>query len=133
MAFEFGARSYEHLERVDTLFLQVLESAIELSPLDFGIICGHRNKTAQDKAYAAGLSKLQWPHSKHNKLPSLAVDFIPWPCDWSDHLAFARIAGVIGACAIDAGYTTRWGGDWDRDGSSRDQTFMDLGHIELIL
>ena len=26
----------------------------------------------------------------------------------------------------------RYGGDWDRDGGTKDQSLMDWGHIELV-
>ena len=26
----------------------------------------------------------------------------------------------------------RWGGDWDLDGVTTDQTFMDLAHFEIV-
>lgn len=141
--YKFSSRSLKCLEQVHPLLANGCHTAIAISTVDFGIICGHRTREEQDDAYARGLSKLQFPASKHNQLPSLAVDFIPWPVDWKDSLAFARIAGLIAAgveiAKIENPYkedwqklTTRWGGDWDRDGSTRDQSFMDLGHIELV-
>jgi hypothetical protein len=30
------------------------------------------------------------------------------------------------------GINLRWGGDWDRDSDLKDQTFNDLGHIEVV-
>ena len=42
------------------------------------IVCGHRNKEDQNKAFAEGKSKLKWPKGKHNKLPSQAVDAAPY-------------------------------------------------------
>jgi peptidoglycan L-alanyl-D-glutamate endopeptidase CwlK len=29
------------------------------------------------------------------------------------------------------GIAVRWGGDWDHDGKSKDEQFLDLGHFEL--
>jgi hypothetical protein len=40
-------------------------------------ICGHRNEEDQNEAVKTKHSKLKWPLSKHNKLPSLAADFVP--------------------------------------------------------
>jgi hypothetical protein len=46
--------------------------------------------------------------------------------------AFARVAGVMLACAGARGYVVRWGGDWDNDGDLMDQEFHDLPHFELV-
>jgi len=141
--FKFGARSLRNLEEVHPLLANGCHNAIRISPVDFAIICGRRGESVQNDYYARGLSKVQFPDSQHNKSPSMALDFAPWPIDWNDSLAFARVAGIIQACVHDIirtstmvdwkKLTTRWGGDWDRDGSSRDQSFMDIGHLEIRL
>lgn len=126
----FGARSKARLDTLDVDLRWILYGAILVT--DFTVICGARSKEEQDEAFASGHSKVQWPNSKHNTSPSLAVDVAPWPIDWKDDLAFARLYGVIEACAFTRKVQLRWGGDWDGDGSSRDQTFMDIGHIEVV-
>jgi len=67
---------------------------------------------------------------------SLAFDFAPWidgAIPWGDTHIFAVIAGAFFAATLDLGYTVRWGGDWDSDGSTKDQRLMDWGHIEVLL
>ena len=66
---------------------------------DCTIVCGHRGKEDQDKAYYANpaKSKLKWPNSKHNKYPSLAVDAAPFEktgIDWS-FTQMAYFAGYV--------------------------------------
>ena len=126
---KFGNRSELRLEQVHPALVEVLRDAIEI--IDFTIICGHRNKSDQNEAYATNASHVKWPNSMHNTLPSLAVDIGPWPLDWRDTLAFARVYGVIEACAFQRDIALIWGGDWNGNGGSRDQTFMDIGHIEV--
>lgn len=66
---------------IQTLFKEVIRF------YDNTIIDGHRDKPTQDKAYEEGRSQLEWPKSKHNKVPSEAADSgpyikgrgIPWP------------------------------------------------------
>jgi peptidoglycan L-alanyl-D-glutamate endopeptidase CwlK len=99
--------------------------------LDITVLCGHRGREAQDKAYADGASTKKWPDSLHNMLPSPAVDVAPYPLNWNDHLRFARMAGYIQAVADELGIEIRWGGDWDMDGDTRDHTFIDQPHFEL--
>lgn len=129
--FKFGARSLQNLATVEPKLQAALRRALSYGIMDFTIICGHRGKAEQDEAYSTGRSKVQFPNSKHNTNPSVAVDVAPWPIDWTDSLAFARLAGIISAAASEEGISLRWGGDWDKDSSSKDQSFMDIGHLEI--
>jgi peptidoglycan L-alanyl-D-glutamate endopeptidase CwlK len=110
-----------------------------LKHYDHTIIQGHRTKEDQDKAYNSGRSKLQWPNSKHNFSPSMAVDAAPYPIEWNDHIRFAVFAGYVFATADrlraegKITFKVRWGGDWDKDGFNNDQSFNDFPHFELYL
>lgn len=110
---------------------------------DNSILCGYRNKVNQNIAYMGGYSQLQFPKSKHNVFPSLAVDAAPYfveikNIDWDDQLAMAKFAGNVEIVAnqlFDKGLIThrlRWGGDFSGDGRSLDEKFLDLVHYELI-
>lgn len=99
--------------------------------VDCKVLEGHRDKVAQDAAVAAGNSKTRWPTSKHNKVPSLAVDVVPYPVDFKDLKRFYYLAGFVKATAIRLGIRVRWGGDWDSDDDFGDQGFIDLPHWEL--
>ena len=107
------------------------------------VICGHRNEPAQTIAFDMGLSQLKFPNSKHNVFPSMAIDAGPYfpelrNLDWKDHKAFAYFAGYVKRVAEDLlerkliTHRLRWGGDWDGDGRTLDETFLDLVHFELI-
>lgn len=98
---------------------------------DFTVVCGHRGQVTQEQAFADGRSTKHWPDSKHNTLPSTAVDLAPYPTDWKDEAAFARLAGYVLAVADDLDLEVRWGGDWDGDGRSADERLKDLPHFEL--
>lgn len=111
--------------------LQLLFNAV-IEKYDCTILCGHRGEQQQNEAFQQGLSKQQWPHSKHNKKPSLAVDVAPYPIDWKDRDRFYHFAGFVIGAAWVLGVKIRWGGDWDRDGDLRDQSFYDLPHFELV-
>lgn len=101
--------------------------------VDCTVLCGHRDKIGQDAAVAAGKSKTPWPTSKHNKVPSLAVDVVPYPIDWGNRERFFHFAGFVKGIAAGLGIRVRWGGDWDGDNDFRDQTFDDLPHFEIRL
>lgn len=81
---------------------------------DISVICGHREKAEQDKAVADGASETPWPRSKHNRIPSDAVDVVPFPIDWTDpawvkklDTLHAYIAGVAQGIEIDL-YDISW-------------------------
>lgn len=131
--------SLARLETCDTRLQKIIHEASEI--YDLSVLCGVRTKEDQEKAFQSGNSKVRWPNSKHNLKPgqekSLAVDVIPYfssgkdRYDWEDQLAFARLAGVIMAIAHIHQVKIRWGGDFDRDGRSADETFLDLPHFEI--
>lgn len=98
---------------------------------DCTIITGHRTQEKQDEAFHEGRSKVQWPNSKHNSMPSTGIDAAPYPIDWNDTRRFDHFAGYVQATATRLGYRVRWGGDWDSDRDFKDQTFNDLVHFEL--
>lgn len=132
--WRFGTRSERNIETLDDRLQRVVRLALALSPIDFGIIWGHRGETDQEAAWAAGNSKLRWPESKHNANPSLAFDFAPWignEIPWRDTHAFAVVAGCIFAAARIEDVEVRWGGDWDMDGRTTDSRLKDWGHFEL--
>ena len=129
---KFGALSEEHLRtcdpRLQILFREVVQT------YDCKILCGHRDKQAQDAAFAAipQKSKLQGPNGRHNAKPSMAVDVSPYPIEWSNQKRFYHFAGYVQGKASEMGIKIRFGGDWDRDFDLDDQDFMDLVHFELI-
>ena len=106
------------------------------------VLTGFRNQKEQDEKYFTGKSKVRFPHSKHNKVPSMAVDIAPYPIDWGEHEKpsdnikalgrFYYMAGKMNEIARNKGITLRWGGDWDGDNDFMDQTFDDLGHFEKV-
>ena len=129
MGNQFSEFSKEKLTSVDPILREILEIAIGV--MDFRVIEGHRNKTRQDEMVEQGRSKLSYPNSKHNSLPSKAVDIAPYPIDWEDTDRFVLLAGIIKGIAYTRGIKIRWGGDWN-DNNKFDQSFVDMPHFELV-
>lgn len=120
-------------ERLETCHESLQELAnVVLQRHDCTVICGHRTQGQQERAFIDGLSKVQWPNSRHNSYPSLAIDLAPYPIDWADTKRFYFFAGIVLSTALELGIKIRWGGDWDSDLDLNDQTFMDLVHFELV-
>lgn len=125
----FGKRSLERLATCDVRLQQVAKAAI--IRMDFTVLCGHRNKAEQDDAYERGASKLRFPKSKHNSLPSKAMDLAPYPIDWENIDRFIALSHIVLDEAKKFNIPIRWGGDWNRDGNWKDEKFRDLPHYEI--
>lgn len=130
---KWSNRSKQHLNSC-TIDVQWLLTTVLEEVADLSIIQGHRGEEAQNAAFRNGYSKLKWPNGKHNKFPSEAVDFQPYPLPERENKLWASLAYIAGR-AIEIGrargLTVRWGGDWDRDGDLTDQNFDDLYHLEV--
>lgn len=131
----YGMGSLRNRENVDSELLGVFNEVLVI--YDHSIICGHRIEVDQTTAYENKRSKKQWPDSRHNALPSEAVDVLPW---FDDGRSYTRedqcvFAGVVKAVAFRRGVSIRWGGDWDGDNKRNNTdgtTLDDLAHFEIV-
>ena len=138
MRYPYSPKSLQRLKSCHDDLVLIFKNVAE--EVDTTIICGHRSKTAQTEAFDLGHSKVEFPNSKHNSFPSMAVDAGPYlgGIQWDDAKSFAVFAGRVLSITerlYKEGLIThkiRWGGDWDSDGSTDDQTFNDLPHFELV-
>lgn len=145
MSYKFGKRSEAQLATCHTDLQLIMRESLKVSPIDFGIVEGHRSVQDQQKYFKAGKSKIDGikTKSKHNVSPSEACDLVvvvPGKASHSyeiRHLSY--LAGVIHAVAellLVQGrikHAIRWGGNWDEDGEIiTDQTFQDLVNFELV-
>ncbi|MGB0662783.1 MAG: hypothetical protein ACPGMR_03230 [Pontibacterium sp.] len=119
--------------------LQLLFRVV-LKRYDHSVYCGHRDEATQNEAYENKDSKLRWPDSKHNSIPSKAIDAGPYFSDvdrWDEDQCrhFGGYVMGVADMLFEQGlmtYRVRWGGDWDQDKNIKDQTFNDLVHFELV-
>jgi peptidoglycan L-alanyl-D-glutamate endopeptidase CwlK len=140
----FSQKSLARLSTCHDDLQLIMQEAIRLSNVDFGIMEGHRSIADQSKYFEKGLTKIDGINKKgkHNLTPSEAVDIYVYVKDKpelaydSDHLSY--VSGVIQTVAkilFEAGkikHTIRWGGNWDGDGEIlTDQSFDDRPHFEL--
>ena len=138
--WKYGKSSRKKRDSCHPDLIEVMDSGLELSPVDIAIVWGWRGREVQDGMFRMGASKVKWPKSKHNHTEkdvpaSLAFDFGPWvrgEIPWNDTHIFAVVAGVFMTVAKEKGIRLRWGGDWNMNGLTTDQTFMDWGHLELV-
>ena len=126
----FSEKSLARLATCDARLQRVFHEVIR--HFDCTILEGHRDKERQNRMANDGKSQVRWPHSKHNTMPSLAVDATPYPIVWDDRERQTLFAGYVLATAKAMDIDLRWGGDWNRDTEVRDNTFDDLVHFEIM-
>lgn len=155
MMAKFGKTSMSRLETCHPDLQRVMLQAIQ--DHDFTIVWGYRNE-AQQTAIAPAFTTKPWPESNHNVMRgmdnilvrvtdpakcylyepfSLAVDVAPWYKNvphirWNLKEDFILLAGHILGVARTMNVAIRWGGDWNRNNSVADESFLDLGHFELL-
>jgi peptidoglycan L-alanyl-D-glutamate endopeptidase CwlK len=127
---KFSKSSLDKLYTCDERLIQLFKIIIQY--YDCTILEGHRNEEDQNQAFKEGKSKLRFPDSLHNRIPSLAIDVAPHPIDWSNRNSFYHFAGFVLGVARQMGLNIRWGGDWNQDNKIEKQQFDDLPHFELI-
>ena len=122
-----GAASTKALDtahpKLQRLIREVDKRLSKRRVIDLTVVCGHRGQADQEKAFAEGKSTKHWPESKHNTLPSNAVDVAPYPTNWNDRESFALLVGYILAVANDIDIEVDVGALWKK--------FHDLPHVEL--
>ena len=123
-------RSKKNIITCKTPLQRLAKEVIKYIPIE--VICGHRNEKDQNTAHSEKRSNKKWPDSKHNKYPSEAFDFIIVPLDWTDYTRWIRTGYFILGLAAGLGIKVRWGADWNTNYETRDETFLDYGHIELV-
>lgn len=111
---------------------------------DCSILYGNRGKELQNQLFADGKSTLKYPDSKHNTLPSIAVDLLPYRRHWNPYgqgsdkysAYFSGIVLGIAERLLFEGhmkYKIRWGGNWSTIRNKDFASFYDAYHFELLL
>jgi hypothetical protein len=131
----FSLISAQRLATCDPRLQRLMNEVLQI--IDITIVCGHRSKDEQEKAFNERRTKLHWPNSKHNSLPSKAVDIAPYRkdikgIDWNGIQEFIYLAGIVQGVAKKMGYEIRWGGDWNSNFVLSDETFRDFPHFEIV-
>ena len=110
MAFSFSQRSLDKLEGVEPELVEVVKRALEVSTIDFGVICGLRTIEEQEALVAKGAS--QTMKSKH--LEGRAVDLMAYidgrGC-WELNV-YDEIADAMADAAVQLDVGIRWGAAW---------------------
>ncbi len=150
MAFTLSQRSLGRLDGVKNELHSVVTTAIGLTNVDFGVICGLRTEKEQEELVARGAS--QTMKSKH--LTGDAVDLMAYVGSrgsWELNL-YDDIADAMKEASVREGVPIKWGASWhipdlrswegtaeeamnayiDLRRSQGRRPFIDAPHFELI-
>ena len=130
--FKLSKRSLERLEGVNPPLVEVVEKAITLTNIDFGVTCGLRTMEEQQALVDSGAS--QTMNSKH--LEGNAVDVVAYVgsrITWELNV-YDDIADAFKSAAQDLGVGIRWGAawqipdirDWDQSMEAAMNAYVDL-------
>jgi peptidoglycan LD-endopeptidase CwlK len=110
MTFKLSKRSLDNLAGVDEQLVKVVQRAIEITKVDFGVIEGLRTEERQRELVNQGASQVM--ASKH--LEGKAVDLMAYigaRASWELNL-YDDIAEAMKAAAIEFDVPLRWGAAW---------------------
>ena len=107
----FGVKSSRRLITCHVDIHRVMLPVVKV--YDCSVIWGYRGEARQNRAVANGHSLTNWPDSRHNINPSLAIDIVPYPIDWTSIDRFKELAWVIKGSAQALDVPLEWGGDWE--------------------
>jgi peptidoglycan L-alanyl-D-glutamate endopeptidase CwlK len=150
MGFKLSSRSIGRLEGVDAGLITVVNAAIDMTKVDFGVTCGMRTVAEQEALVAKGAS--QTMKSKH--LEGRAVDLVAYVgsnVTWALNM-YDEIADAMADSARIHGVPIKWGAAWSvgdiskYSGSMEDamneyvdlrrsqgrRPFIDAPHFELM-
>ena len=108
--YKLSKRSLDRLDGLDERLVSVVTSAIHLSKIDFGVICGMRTLEEQRALVEKGAS--QTMKSKH--LDGHAVDLMAYigsRGSWELNL-YDEIADAMAEAAREVDVPIRWGAAW---------------------
>ena len=125
----FDKHAAERLKRAHPLLQKVMNAA--RAEVAFTILDSQRGRAAQELAFRQKRSKAHFGQSAHNWSPALALDICPLPVDWKNTKPFVALARVILRIAGELNVPLRWGGDWNMNGKTTDERFVDMPHFEL--
>ena len=150
MGFKLSSRSIDRLNGVDSGLITVVNAAIDMTKVDFGVTCGMRTVAEQEALVAKGAS--QTMKSKH--LEGRAVDLVAYVgpnVTWALNM-YDEIADAMADAARIHGVPIKWGAAWSvgdiskYSGSMEDamneyvdlrrsqgrRPFIDAPHFELM-
>ena len=125
--FKLGTNSIQNLDGVNSELYKVIELALTISKVDFGIPRdgGLRTAERQNELYKDKKSQLDGFIKKSNHQTGNAFDvfaYVDGKASW-DEYHLHEVATAVLAAASQLGVALVWGGHW--------RNFIDMPHFEL--
>jgi len=123
----FSKRSKKNLSQCEQDLQILFNEVIKIA--DCSVLCGYRGEKEQNLAYSRGYSTVKFPNSKHNSMPAMAADVVPYPIDWEDEKRFIDFGNMVMRLAQSLHkdgvmkHRIEWGGNWSR--------FKDYPHFQI--
>jgi len=112
MTFQLSARSLANLQGVDKRLVSVVQRAIEITTVDFGVVEGLRTRERQIELFEKGASQIR---DGGTHVAGRAVDLMAYIGDrgsWELNL-YDNIADAVKQAAIEKNVAIRWGAAWN--------------------
>ena len=122
---KFSKKSLRQLDTCDPLLQYLFKEVVK--HFDCSVIEGKRSLEDQELLLKEGATKTL----KSAHLTGKAIDVYPYPVDFEDRDRWHYFGGFVLGTARQFGIDVIWGGDWDNDTKTKDNTFDDLMHFEL--
>ena len=128
MTFQLGTNSMKNMEGIDDRLIDIVELAITISPIDFGVPSSGGFRSTQDQAelYASGKSKCDGSTNKSYHQTGKALDvfaYVDGKASW-DTLHLTTIATAMLQSASQLGTELQWAGLW--------RSWQDLPHFQVV-
>ena len=125
--FTLGATSRKRLQGVNPKLIKVIELALTITKIDFGIPAdgGLRTAERQNELFKLGLSKLDGFEKRSNHQSGNAFDvfaYVDGKAGWDEN-QLTHIATAILSAASQIHVPLVWGGHWRK--------FVDMPHFEI--
>ena len=128
MSFKLGSKSKQRLKGVDPRIIKILDLALNITMIDFGIPAngGLRTMPTQKLLFDKGVSKCDGIKNKSAHQSGLAFDifaYVDGAASWDRYQLTQCAAAILQAAAL-LGYQLHWGGLY--------KSFVDMPHFELV-
>lgn len=127
MTFKLSTTSRSRLNGVDKRLIDVIDLALTISKVDFGIpeSGGYRTEQQQNELFNKGVSLCDGYDSKSYHQTGMAFDiyaYVDGKGSWNS-LYLTQVATAILQAAAQLGHPLVWGGNW--------KDFVDMPHFEI--
>jgi len=130
MGFKLSSRSIDRLGGIDAGLITVVNTAIDMTKVDFGVTCGMRTLAEQEALVAKGAS--QTMNSKH--ITGHAVDLVAYvgsDITWALNM-YDDLADAMAEAARIHGVDIKWGAAWSVGNISKYKGTMEDAMNEYV-